>query len=432
MKNPRALATIWYSLVCAVMPAPSQVSPEILLLVQIREHIKKDLAEAGNSTCVESVARSSRKTEGVQMQSIDTLRFEVARIGGKELFSFPGERRFTQRSLTELVGMGMTAEGLFGSFALELFSSNVPTILPAGDSTSTGRRIVRYNFRFPLMMSHYTLTNATGSARVGWSGSFWADAESLELVRLRVEADDIPVELGIRSAVTEIEYGKYQMDTAILQLPQTSTVTMTYWNGAMSVNRTDFSQCRAFSAASNVSFDEATPTGPVFTDVPESALPDGLTIRLHLDQPVEFGQAVVGDPISATVEADVRERGKTWLTKGTTISGRVRRLEKQESPSDAVVIDLEFSETSQQGTRLRFTGTIVASDFAEARIPKLAPTSPSRGRSPEATAPATLNEFVPSDVPGVATFLVRAKPYRVPGGFKMIWKTYRTKAARGK
>ncbi len=141
---------------------------------------------------------------------------------------------------------------------------------------------------------------------------------------------------------------------------------------------------------------------------------------------------MVGDPISATVETDVRERGKTWLTKGTTVSGRVRRLEKQEPPSDAVVIDLEFSETSQQGTRLRFTGTIVASDFAAARVPKPAPTSPSRGRSPEATPTATLNEFVPSDVPGVARFLVRAKPYQIPGGFKMVWKTYRAKSAQEK
>ncbi len=218
MKNPRTLATIWCALVWAATPASSQVSPEILLLSRIREHIKNDLAAAGNSTCVETVARSSRKTAGVQMQPIDTLRFEVARIGGRELFSFPGERRFTQRPLIDLVGMGMTAEGLFGSFAHDLFSNNIPTILPAGDSTSTGRRTVRYNFRFPLMMSHYTLTNTAGSAGVGWSGFFWADAESLELIRLHVEADDIPVELGIRSAVTEIEYGKYQMDTEILLL----------------------------------------------------------------------------------------------------------------------------------------------------------------------------------------------------------------------
>jgi hypothetical protein len=432
MENPIHVITISCALACACMPAAAQMSPEILLLSQIKDHTKKDLAAAGNSTCVETVARSSRKTAGVPMQSIDTLRFEVARIGGKELFSFPGERRFTQRPLTELVGMGMTVEGLFGSFVHELISNNVPTILPAGDSTSSGRRIVQYDFRFPVMMSHYILANAAGSASVGWSGSFWADVESLELVRLRVQADDIPLELGIRSAVTEIEYGPYQLDTATLQLPQTSTVTMTYWNGAMSVNRTDFSQCRAFSAASNVAFDEATPgDASVLADVPTLTLPEGLTIRLHLDQPVEFGQAVVGDPVSATIEVDVRERGKIWLTKGTTISGRVRRLEKQESPSGAVAIDLEFSETSQQGNRLRFTGTLVASDFAAAKISRDVPTSySSRGRS--LAASTTVNEFAHSDVPGVATLLVRAKPYRIPGGFKMVWKTYRSKAEREK
>jgi hypothetical protein len=423
--NPQRTQVIFCLLAFSVAAAAAQLSPEVLLLSRIREHIKQNIALARNCTCVETVARSSRKAENVRMESVDTLRFEVAWIGGKELFSFPGERRFTQRPLDELVNIGMSAEGLFGSFVHELFSTNVPTIAPAEESTSTGRRIVQYRFRFPAMMSHYTLTNAAGSARVGWSGAFWADADSLELVRLRVEADDIPVGLGIRSAVTEIEYGKYLLDTSMLQLPQTSTVTMTYWNGAMNVNRTDFSQCRAFSAASDVSFDETSSTAAELTDVPEEAFPADLTIRMRLDKMVQFGQATVGDAISASVETDVREHGTTRLTQGTTISGRIRRLEMLESPSEGIVIELEFSETSQQGTRLRFTGAIIASDFMKARVPKARSTSAPRSeRSPQ----SLVNEFARSDVPGVAMFLVRTKPYQIPAGFEMVWKTYRSKA----
>ena len=192
MNQPRTLATLWCLLACAAASAAAQLPPEVLLLARIKEHIKQDLAVAENYTCVETVARSARKSEDVRMEPVDTLRLEVARTGGKELFSFPGERQFTERPLSELVNVGLTAEGLFGSFAHDLFSSNVPTILSAGDSTATGRRIVQYNFRFPVMASHYTLTTGTGSALVGWSGSFWADAESLELVRLRVEAERRP------------------------------------------------------------------------------------------------------------------------------------------------------------------------------------------------------------------------------------------------
>jgi hypothetical protein len=409
----------------SVAAAAAQLSPDILLLSRIREKVKKNIALAGNCTCVETVARSSRKSEKGRLESIDTVQFEVAWIGGKELFSLPGERRFTQRPLDALVNLGMSAEGLFGSFVHALFSTNVATMVPAEESTSTGRRIVQYRFRFPGMMSHYTLTNAAGSARVAWSGSVWADADSLELVRLIVEADDIPVGLGIRSAVTEIDYGKYQLDTSMLQLPQTSTVTMTYWNGAMNVNRTDFSQCRAFSAASDVSFGETSSRAGELTDVPEEVFPADLTIRLRLDKMVQFEQATVGDAISATVETNVREHGTTRLTKGTTISGRIRRLEMLESPSEGVVIELEFSETSQQGTRRRFMGAIIASDFIKARVPKAKSTSaPRSDRSPQ----SLVNEFARSDVPGVATFLVRTKPYQIPAGFEMVWKSYRSKA----
>jgi hypothetical protein len=429
MNHPRALATLWCVLACAAAPAAAQLPPEVLLLVQLKDQINQDLAVAENYTCVETIARSSRRDVAFRMVTVDTIRFEVARIGGKELFSLPGEKNFTERPLGELVNVGLTAEGLFGAFAHDLFASNVPVIVYAGENTSTGRRIVQYNFKFPVMMSHYTVTTASGSARVGWSGSFWADAESLKLVRLRVEADDVPVELGLHSSVTEIEYGRYQLDTAILQLPQTATVTMSYWNGLMNVNRTDFSQCRVFSAASNVSFDEDTAAAPV---VPQAVLPEGLTIHLRLDKPVEFGKAVVGDPVSATVEADVRQGGKARVTRGTTISGRIRRLEREESPSEAVIIELEFSETSQQGTRLRFDGTITGSDFAEATVPSNAPVAARAANAPEAPAPVRVNQFAHSDVPGVATFLVVAEPYQIPAGFKMVWKTIRAKAERKK
>jgi len=446
-----ALTVLLSALLIPLVPAEAQLQPEIVLLSKIREHVKRELAASENYTCVETIARSGRKTADGPIALIDTVRFEVARTAGKELFSFPGERRFTERPLGELVNVGLSVEGLFGAFAHELFNSSVPTILPAGQSNIAGRTIVEYHFKFPTLMSHYTLTTGTGSAQVGWSGSFWADAESLELTKLRVDADDIPVEMGIRSAVTEIEYGKYQMESATLQLPQTATVTMAYWNGAVSANQTDFSQCRVFSVATNLSFDEAsagepsgdeplagaviTPAPALVPEAPLSPLPDGLTIHLRLDKPVEFGKAAVGDPISATVDADVRQRGKTWLTKGSTISGRVRRLEKREPPESGVLIDLEFSETSQQGTRMRFNGTIAASDFVEAKTSKSAAANIARpGHFPEASTLSSpmADQFLPSEVPGVASFLVQSNPPHIPAGFKMEWKILRTKADRAK
>ena len=427
----RAVAKFWCVVASVIPCVAQQFSPEVLLLARLKERIRLNLVNTENYTCVETVARSTRKKANGRMEPSDTLRLEVARVGGKELFSFPGERAFAERPLRALVGAGLTADGLFASFAHDLFATNIPAISYAGENapSSMGHRVVQYNFRFPLLFSRYTVTTANGSAEVAWSGSFSADADALDLLHLRVQADEIPVQLELDSVITEIDYGRHQLDTGVVQLPQTAIVSTSYATGAMSVNHTEFSQCRAFSAESTLSFDDPAPaeTRPVYTEPREAALPENLTVPLRLDASIEVKKAAVGDPISATVDANVTQRGKRWLAKGATVSGRVRRLEQHD---EYMLVALEFSEILQEGVRLRFNGIMYRCDLVEdlkaSASPALSDVSSGMpGRSlGRAEAPTIAPDvFVHSSVPGVGAFVLRTKPYRIPGGFRMIWKT---------
>ncbi len=418
----------WCGLAFAIPCLAQQFSPEVLLLGRLKGHIRQNLADTENYTCVETVARSTRRKANGRMEPEDTLRLEVARAGGRELFSFPGERTFGEKPLRALIGAGLTADGLFASFAHDLFATSIPTITYAGERARGGigeHRVVQYKFYFPLLLSHYTLTTAAGSAEVGWSGSFLADADGLDLLHLRVQADDIPMLLGLSSVVTEIEYGKHQLDSGTVQLPQTAIVSTSYTNGAMNVNETVFSQCREFSAESKLSFDDpaASEMQPANVALREAALPENLTIPLRLDAPVEFNRAAVGDPISAIVDANVAQHGRRWIEKGATVSGRIRRLERHQ---EYVVMDLEFSEILQEGVRLRFNGIMYRCDLGEEvkaiASPSLAGVSGrSLGRAEVPIIPQ--DGYVRSSVPGIATFVLRTKPYRIPGGFRMVWKT---------
>lgn len=425
MRTPAA-AKFLTAIACAIPCIAQQFSPEILLLARLKEHIRQNLAGTENYTCVETVARSTRKKANGRMEPEDTLRLEVARVGGMELFSFQGERTFGEKPLRALVGSGLIADGLFASFAHDLFATNLPTITYAGAGEPMGRRrVVLYNFRFPLLFSHYNVTTAAGSAEVGWSGSFSAETDSFELLRLSVQADDIPVQLGLSSVVTEIEYGKHELATGAVQLPQTAVVSTSYTTGAMSVNHTEFSQCREFSAESILSFDDPAPSEKLPIDIQprEAVLPENLTIPLRLDAPIEFKRAAVGDPISATVDANVAQHGKRWLAKGTKVSGRIRRLEQHK---DYIMVDLEFSEILQEGVRLRFNGIMYRCDLTEDVKASASPSiSGASGRSlGRIEAPIISPDvFVHSGVPGVGSFVLRTKPYRIPGGFRMLWKT---------
>ena len=423
----QAAATLWCGLAFAIPCLAQQFSPEVLLLGRLKGHIRQKLADTENYTCVETIARSTRKKANGRMELEDTLRLEVARVGGRELFSFPGERTFGEKPLRALVDDGLTADGLFASFAHDLFATSIPAISYAGESglSPMGGHVVQYNFRFPLLLSHYTLTTVAGSANVAWSGSFSAETDDLELLRLRVQADDIPVQLGLSSVVTEIEYGKHRLDTGAVQLPQTAVVSTTYTTGVMDVNHTEFSQCRAFSAESTLSFADPAPaeTSPLKITPREAALPENLTIPLRLNAPIEFDQAAIGDPISATVDANITQHGRRWLEKGATVSGRIRRLEQHQ---EYIVVDLEFSEILQDGVRLRLNGIMYRSDLAEEAKAGALPSMPgfpgrSLGRVEDPIIPQ--DAYVRSSVPGVASFVLRTKPYRIPGGFRMVWKT---------
>ncbi len=85
-----------------------------LLLARIRSHMAETLRRQPDYTCVQTVERSQRPARSSRFEVVDTLRLEVALIGGKELFSWPGAGRFEDKELRQIVGRGTTSTGSFG------------------------------------------------------------------------------------------------------------------------------------------------------------------------------------------------------------------------------------------------------------------------------------------------------------------------------
>lgn len=403
------LAGVWGALWVAVAGhfAQAQVSPELRLLGQIKQKMAQNLSRIPNYTCIETMERSHRASRNEKFKVADTVRLEVALVNGKELFSWPGAGRFEEKPLSDLVPGGMTSTGDFALHARTVFLTRSPSFQYVGEETLGERRAVRFDYRVPLLLSGYRMHIGEKQAAVGYRGSFWADRETLELLRLQVHVDEVPPDLGITHAITEIDYGKVRVGFSDFLLPQSVEFVMGHGSGRESRNRTEFTACRQYVGQVVLSFDEAPPSAPPRKQqVPvEVEVPAGLSLNVRLKTGIDSQKSVVGDPIMAVVEWPVKREGKVIVPKGAVLSGRIRVLEKRTLQSDYYLVGLEFDSLQFENKRARLS----------ARLESIGPLPGlPRRRGPYLTERA---------LPGVSTFLISGSKVQLPAGLGMTWKT---------
>src|SRR5204862_1125155 len=136
----------------------------------------------------------------------DTLRLEVALIGGRERYAWLDARKFDDRELRDLVGRGMTGTGNFALHTQHVFEPGIAQFHRRGAASHQGRSALRYDYEVPWENSAYRISNPPHEEVVAFRGSFLVDAETLDLLRLEVLAAEIPPELGFDRVSSVLEY----------------------------------------------------------------------------------------------------------------------------------------------------------------------------------------------------------------------------------
>ena len=272
----------WWSasLVVAVLAAQDAAIPDdIRRFIDIQHKVRLSLEAQPNHACRMIVRRArigkkacdrelklARKSGEERFEATlppdltDTVELEVAVIDGKELYAFPGSPRFEERGLSAIVGFGTIGTGDFNTHARSIFINSNARTEYVGREDLGGRAALRWDYEVSLFRSGYTISNAGGSAKVAYRGSFWADSETHELLRLTVVAQDIPPSLGVTEAVNEIDYQRVNLDGANFVTPGLAKLKMLLGWGAESVNETEFLDYKDFTAESTLSFDDGTET----------------------------------------------------------------------------------------------------------------------------------------------------------------------------
>src|SRR5262249_1195220 len=95
----------------------SALKPETIDLPKIRARTLNNLARQPNYACVETVERSQRAGSSRKFQVVDTIRLEVALVDGKEMFAWPGSKKFEDTDIRDLVSTGAFGNGNFALHA---------------------------------------------------------------------------------------------------------------------------------------------------------------------------------------------------------------------------------------------------------------------------------------------------------------------------
>ncbi|MBI1791662.1 MAG: hypothetical protein HYR60_29380 [Acidobacteria bacterium] len=403
-------------------PQSEGLPPDLLHLSRIKLTMAKEIGRTANYTCLQTIERS-RASKAGKLRHFDTLRLEVAFVDGKELFSWPGANRFDDRKINEIVQAGTIASGMFLAFARTVFQNRWPTYRFLGEQEWEGRRAIRFDYDVPLMGSGYHLSIDRREATVPFSGSFWADPVTHDVLRLLVRGVDLPPELGLADITQTIDYARVRIGESDLLLPNRAETYTEMLFGERTRNVTTFSGFREYRGESTLSFEitETAPAAPAKV-IERLDLPPGLAVAVRLETAIDSRTAIVGDVLAGKVERAAKTGGQVVVPAGAVLSGRLRWLEKLTGPVSMYLVGIEFDQLQFGNKAGRFLADLEEIVDASGRTARYSPHSVTIRREDRQERRTETIRQLP-DMPGVGWFTVRGDPIRVQPGLRIWWKT---------
>jgi hypothetical protein len=401
--------------------------PGILLLSRVKAHMREELARLPNCSCLETVHRDHQPAGG-KMRPLDTVRLEVLYSDHHELYASPGDRAFGNSQPIDFVGSGTIGNGHFALFLSEVAGQGGLSYEYKGEALLLGRRLAHYEYHVPVRISGHTITLSQVRGTVGMKGEFWADPASYDIVRISLEAEEIPLELPVLTSTTSVDYAHTNLGGNDFLLPQSADSRLVRFSGEESRNHIEFTHCHLFGAQSSISFG-AQQGFPLFgtSSVLEMAreLLPALPVVVKLSTRITEKTAV-GALIEGVVAGNVLHKRSVLIPEGSPVRGRVRRLEWNEDKGGYYVVALEFTEIEAAGTRYRFFADLEGTDGLPG-LRQTIRTRPPPEKSPLRGGAETVYVsddilYLP-DLPGVGSFFVQTRHLDIPPGFRMTWKT---------
>lgn len=388
------------------------------ILTAIVKRVAADQARLPNYTCRQTIERSTRPDGGKKWSSLDTLRLDVALISGKELFAWPGSSKFEDKPIDQMVsGPGAIGNGTFAVHLRNLFLTRGPEFYYAGETVVDGRPAVRFDYKVARDKSGFEVGDGDHSALVAYSGSFWADRKTLDLIRVFTRVDEVPPPVRVSATRDTIDYARVRIGESDFLLPSSAEMVLV-WPHGEARNMVRLDSCRQYVGESVVTFGDA-PETQAANPVRVVNLPAGLWVEVTLRTGITRDTAV-GDAVSADLARDLKSKdGALLLPKGARFTGRVTRLERRRSRSSEYgVIGIILTEAEAPGLKAQFhweLDSVGISRTGEFFVP-----------NSSAIQPIGWNRIQPETAmpqPDEGVFCIKRTPPVTTPGLRMLWRT---------
>jgi hypothetical protein len=378
--------------------------------------------------CLETTERLRAPHANAKPKLLDTVELEVAHVGGKEMYSWPGRNMFAAADLATALPSGLVGTGAYTSQMSDVLFGPTTQFHFAGHENVGPRATLRWDFTQTKEGSAWMVGTGQRSAWVGSAGSIWADPQTQLLVRLQARATGFPARFPIKSVTRTIDYALMRIGARDVLLPSAVEDLVEEAGGALNINRGHFGNCREYSASSEVRFDErpAQPK-PASPAALLAALPPNVSIRLALDGHLRSAGAVIGAPVNAHVISEVRHAGTVLVPKGTPVSGVLRQLTKT---NDRFVVMIQFIELVLPGGTVPFRARLDSIDGKGPSVRWLVPGDAGLMRPVHFGSRSDMDDVARSQqvrldpLPGVAVLFIAGESFDLSPGTSMTWVTW--------
>ncbi len=258
-------------------PSPPSLEEQRRIIAEARANAKAYTAGLPDYMCLQ-LTRRYVDPSGLEMDWLkyDEIKTRVGYVEGRESYELLSVNdRASGKSFEQLDGA--VSSGEFGSTLAGLFSLQTDAQFTwARHSLLRGRPVYVFNVKVPRSRSSWSLTShgaAEGlperTIRTAYEGLVYIDKESERVLRIVMEAREIPRDFPMQEARSRLDYDFIAISGQDFLLPLKAQVFMR--SGKMlSRNEVEFRLYRKFTVEATISFEEIEDIEPLPEEEPEA------------------------------------------------------------------------------------------------------------------------------------------------------------------
>jgi len=192
-------------------------NPNASLIDRARDAAFEFADKLPNYICDEVMARFSQR--GQDKMPLDVVSAEILYQNGQETYrNVKINDRPTSQGLDEIAGSSSTGE--FASTLLALFHPETNAQFRSGGPSSiSGVSAQVYDFQVRNETSHWVLHAGSQSVNAAYSGSVWIDPKTARVLRIEMQARNLPSEFPMDWVESSVEYSYVTIDGMSFLLP---------------------------------------------------------------------------------------------------------------------------------------------------------------------------------------------------------------------